>query len=164
MQLKNDLWDFALSFYRAAEVESVCLELQEQHGLSINRLLLACWASLEGIALVSADFSGAASNWQQQVTHQVRRARYAARPNKDALADCYAKLRAAELACEQVELALLFNSVAQRKTTAYSEQLLRENIEVYLHCAEVSVDQALQERIKKLERAVMFFHQDNRQK
>lgn len=157
MQLKNDLWDFALSFYRSPEVEAVCLELQDQHGLSINRLLFTCWASLEGIDLVDADFTGEASDWQQQVTHRVRQARYRVRPDKAKVAACYGKLREAELACEQVELALLFSTVSEREASSYSIERLINNIAVYLTSAQVAMDKCLQQRLQRLEQAVSIF-------
>ncbi len=37
------LWAFSLSFYGHPKVESLCLQLQDQHGTNVNLLLWALW-------------------------------------------------------------------------------------------------------------------------
>lgn len=151
MQLENELWDFALDFYRLEGVESACLDLQQQDGLSINRLIFAIWSGLNGIRLSELHFSSAAETWQSEITHPLRAIRYKVRENKSEVSECYQKLRAAELACEQVELALLHLQVsdsAQKKQKG--SVLVEENLQTYLKSVNLPIDTELSTNITLL--------------
>lgn len=39
----ESLWDFSLSLYARPKMESLCLALQDQHGINVNLLLWALW-------------------------------------------------------------------------------------------------------------------------
>lgn len=111
--LDTPLWHYALKLYSQPGVESAALTLQ-QTGLSINRLLFACWLAREGLELDPGYLQGDALEWQQTLTHPLRTLRYRVRGQKTALPElegCYRKLREAELAAEQVELWLLWRQV-----------------------------------------------------
>ncbi len=137
MQLKNALWRFALNFYQQPGVEQNCLALQHQFGLSINRLIYACWCGVEGIRLKPTGFESQADRWQAEISLPLRVLRYKVRQLKlkqPELEDCYTNLRQAELACEQVELALLFE-LAQTQTQdkeASTVALVTANLNAYL--------------------------------
>ena len=136
MQLKNDLWDFTLNFYQQPNVESSCLALQNQYGLSINRLIYACWCACRGLRQQVEEVDGPADQWQAEITHPLRQLRYKVRNKKtehDMLDSCYQALRKAELACEQVELALLYQQSSRLESTDITEALLAENLDAYLH-------------------------------
>ena len=102
--LETPLWHYALGLYSRPGVEAAALALQ-QAGLSINRLLFACWLASEGRELKSDYLQGEALQWQRELTHPLRALRYRVRGQKAAapeLEACYRKLREAELAAEQV--------------------------------------------------------------
>ncbi|MFW1678033.1 TIGR02444 family protein [Pontibacter sp. JAM-7] len=143
MHLENELWRFALFFYSRPGVEAACLALQDQFGLSVNRLILACWAGQQGIVLRATDFADSpALAWQQQVTLPVRAARYQVRHKHQehaTLDACYQALREAELCCEQVELALLYAAVAERRQVSPPEDLVQQNLACYLQTQSQSV-------------------------
>ena len=143
MELKNDLWDFALNFYQQPGVEVSCLRLQDDYGLSINRLIYACWCASCGIRVQTAWFSGEAGQWQQSITHPLREVRYRVRQPKQTQTEldrCYQALRKAELACEQVELALLFEQTPTAAEETRSVQLVLDNLVAYLEFAQVRFD------------------------
>ena len=150
MQLKNDLWAFALNFYQQPGVESACLLLQEQFGLSINRIIYAAWCGCEGQSLRVNEALLQADKWQKGITHPLRAVRYAVREQKKsdpALDTCYQALRKAELACEQVELALLYEQHQQHLSKDEREGttlLGYQNIEIYLNSHNVELDSELE--------------------
>lgn len=132
MQLQNPLWQFVLQIYSDVEVEQSCLQLQNELGVSINRLLFAAWLATQGRHYDSANPAlDNASHWQQQVTHPLREVRYRVRTLRDAqqpVTEVYQQLRRAELAAEQQELALLWNVHAQFTETEQSLAVLEENL------------------------------------
>ncbi len=132
VDLKNELWDFALEFYQQPEIQVFCLSLQEQYGLSINRLIFSCWCGCKGLRLSQEDFSGEVSEWQNEITHPLRAVRYKVREKKERFPDCYKKLRQAELACEQVELGLLFEETSALEKGHANSKLIEANLYNYL--------------------------------
>ncbi|WP_051560037.1 TIGR02444 family protein [Marinobacterium jannaschii] len=147
MQLQNALWDYALDLYARPGVTAACLSLQQQ-GLSINRLLFCCWLGEQGRLLQGA--CGAdALHWQQQITHPLRALRYQvrARQQDEGYQPCYKALRQAELACEQVELALLHAS-AEALPIQPGIGLAAKNIKNYLCDAGIPMDHAMLADIK----------------
>jgi len=143
MQLQNALWDYALDLYAAEGVTDACLALQGE-GASINRLLFCCWLGQEGRELLPGTASDALE-WQQQITHPLRALRYQVRAMQQQASGyqgCYKAMRQAELACEQVELALLFAS-AEGLPQSDKAGLAAKNIKNYLVDAGIAVDHAM---------------------
>lgn len=134
MKLENALWHYALQLYAEEGVEHACLQLQGA-GLSINRLIYLIWLGLNGREYCPAAQEQAA-DWQQMVTHPLRAVRYRVRTVKQdsaAYDTCYQALRKAELACEQVELALLFEAGGQCVRAEPGAELVLENLARYLN-------------------------------
>ncbi|MBY4675514.1 TIGR02444 family protein [Marinobacterium arenosum] len=132
LALDNPFWRFALNTYRQPGVEAICLELQCQ-GLSINRLLYCLWLAGQGRGLPAE--TDLADRWQQQISHPLRALRYQVRGMKadqPELADCYRKMREAELACEQVEIARLYQQAEQGAPLDSPSHALRQNLNRYL--------------------------------
>lgn len=165
MQLNNDLWAFALKFYQQPGVEQACLQLQDQYGVSINRLLYACWCSVAGVRLPQHSRFVEVEHWQQQVTHKVRSARYTVRKQKaeqSAMNACYDKLRAAELACEQIELAMLHSLVIECDQEPVTLTLLEENLQNCLKIQNLPIDTEIWEALSPLrEQAITYFSTDS---
>lgn len=144
MDLENELWHFALEFYQQQGIEKACLELQSTYGLSINRLIFASWCGINGITLGPSDFSGPGEEWQTTVTHPLRKLRYSVRKQKQDFPECYQKLRQAELACEQVELALLYQQVSHYgKKVAVNSAEVEKNLQTYLKSLNLPIDKQL---------------------
>lgn len=133
MQLQNPLWAFALKVYSHSEVETCCLALQNEYGMSINRLLYAAWlATQQKLLDVAALERSHAQQWQSGITHPLRAMRYRVRglrTDEPALDAFYTAMRKAELEAERVELAYLY-ALAQSwpVETASVESLINENI------------------------------------
>lgn len=143
MKLENALWHYALRLYGQAGVEQTCLTLQGA-GLSINRLLLCCWLGQEEGRRLVLEQLEAATNWQTDITHPVRALRYAVRMHKqedDSYQAVYAAMRKAELACEQVELALMYEAAVAMEQADTGVDLLLENLACYLNAC--TLDQAI---------------------
>lgn len=138
-------------------MESAALALQAE-GLSVNRLLFACWLASIGRELQPADLGGEAQDWQQSLTHPLRALRYQVRTRKQQrpeLEACYAKLRAAELAAEQVELWLLWQGLSEVHPVpaATGAELARINLQRVCSCAGRADAAALQPALEVLVRA-----------
>jgi uncharacterized protein (TIGR02444 family) len=72
------LWERASRAYESAEVERLCLELQDEHGQCVSYLLWAIWAGEQGRAL-NAELSGRAAelarDWEASVLAPLRAVR-----------------------------------------------------------------------------------------
>lgn len=141
MSLNNPLWQSALQLYRQPGVEAAALALQ-QAGCSVNRLLMACFLARRGQRLVPDLLAGEALEWQRELTQPLRRLRYTVRRCKAERAElepCYRALRDAELACEQVELMLLWEALSALELPAETpgRALARANLERVLEEAGV---------------------------
>ncbi|WP_051222057.1 TIGR02444 family protein [Neptunomonas japonica] len=111
MQLQNPLWAFALKVYSHSEVEQCCLALQNDFGMSVNRLLFAGWLAFQQKSIdLPALEQSQASVWQKEMTHPLRVLRYQLRPlhkKEPELGALYQAMRKAELEAEKIELAHL---------------------------------------------------------
>lgn len=146
MHLKNAFWDFALEFYQQSGVEQTCLKLQEEYGLSINRILFACWGGVRGTRLCDEAYAGPSFDWQKEITHPLRAVRYKVREDKaryEELDQCYQALRQAELKCEQVEIALLFANATSLPQSTPSLKLAEENLHSYLKFSNLAADKEI---------------------
>lgn len=112
-QARRGLWDFSVACYRQRRVETLCLRLQDRHGLNVNVVLGCCWLGFSGRGQVGAPALRHALDciapWHERVVLRLRAAR---RRVKDALpgqgyAALYRELLRAELAAEHVEQLLL---------------------------------------------------------
>ena len=156
MQLKNDLWDFAPNFYQQPEVEPTCLLLQAQFGVSINRLIYAVWCGCRCEQAVDGASQGA-DRWQREVTHALRAIRFNVREKRaelDGLDACYRQLRQAELACEQVELAMLYQQPRVSMHDQDIRALVLSNIKRYLVESNVAFDAALEVALQPILSAI----------
>ena len=132
LPLDNPFWHYALRLYSYPGVEACCLALQGK-GQSINRLLFCLWSGFEGRELPPR--SPEADQWQLQISHPLRALRYQVREQKQhqsALDSCYAALRKAELACEQVEIAHLYVQSLDAATAEAGLELCKHNLRVWL--------------------------------
>lgn len=135
MELHNPLWDFALELYAKPGIEAICLDLQNEHKLSINRLIFAVWAAKEQKLLdLKRLTSSDANEWQQPIAHPLRSVRYKVRERLDnhpELENVYKNLRKAELQSEQVEIAYLYYvSQGWGRSASSASELLKENLSV----------------------------------
>jgi len=135
MSLENPLWQYALTLYSWPGVEQCCLQLQDQ-GAVVNRLLFACWLARQGISLTPSRLLQLDHQWHDEVTQPLRSVRHRVREWRWQCPDtehCYRALREAELACEQVELMLLWQQGAHwSPDTTASVELLRHNLKQVL--------------------------------
>ncbi|MGH1372045.1 MAG: TIGR02444 family protein [Cellvibrionaceae bacterium] len=105
----TSLWAFSLSFYRHPEVERLCLQLQDQHGINVNSLLWAIW--LDQICLVSdmgiwSRGLAGISHWHKMVVVPLRRVRRGI-SREGILGGLRKRLLSWELMAEKRELTML---------------------------------------------------------
>jgi uncharacterized protein (TIGR02444 family) len=160
MQLQNPLWAFALKVYSHSEVEQCCLVLQNDFGMSVNRLLFAGWLALQHKTLdLTALEQSQASAWQKDMTHPLRALRYQLRPmqkKEPELAILYCAMRKAELEAEKVELAHLY-ALANHWPVSIrpAEAIMQENIACLAASSGQSIDVAQQDLLTSLGRHMM---------
>ncbi|WP_432471284.1 TIGR02444 family protein [Amphritea sp. HPY] len=112
----NRLWDFALKIYSDPEVAATCLRLQDDFGLSVNRLLFAIWLAREKRLLGGQLLDDRQlSEWHDSVLLPLRQLRYRVREqrqqqslDKQGFNNCYQQFKQAELEAERVELNRLY--------------------------------------------------------
>ena len=151
MQLENELWHFALDFYSKPEVEKTCLRLQDEYGLSVNRVIFSCWCGLQGVQLNETEFQGEAAEWQSEITHPLRALRNKVRKQKELFPECYRKLRQAELSCEQVELSLLYILAEKMpRTERKNSYLSKKNLQTYLKIQNLPIDKEITQYVSLL--------------
>jgi uncharacterized protein (TIGR02444 family) len=118
--LDNPFWAFSLKVYGAPGVADECLTLQERRGLDVNLLLFAAYmGAVEGVTLVGRDIgaaAGAVEEWHNDMVRPLRGVRRGLKPiSLDARNPLRAEaallrtqVKAAELAAEQIEQAMLW--------------------------------------------------------
>ena len=123
--LDTPFWTFSLKVYGAPGVADECLALQERLGLDVNLLLFAAYmGAAEGVALDERDIAaaaGAVTAWHDETVRTLRGVRRGLKPlSLDARNPLRAeaallrtKVKAAELAAEQIEQAMLWQWRAQ---------------------------------------------------
>ena len=138
--MDNPFWQYSLQVYRSAAVQTLCLELQDNHGANVNLLLWACWLETQGRAL-SADSLAQAmaqlAHWEQSVVRPLRQLRRALKAGhawgQEDVEPTRALIKAAELKAEQQEQCWLY-----RRAQAVAEGVA-DNVFVYLKALEVPV-------------------------
>jgi uncharacterized protein (TIGR02444 family) len=116
--LDNPFWRFSLAIYSTPGVSAECLALQETLGIDVNLLLFCAWTGAEHrIKLTPTEldeFSATVRDWHEQVVLPLRGARQALKVigGHDTLRE---KVKAAELESEQIEQAMLYALVVERR-------------------------------------------------
>lgn len=155
MELDNPLWQGACKLYQHEGVAQACLGLQT-YGYSVNLVLAAVWCGQNGYSIDSLDVFREQDNvyqWRFRGVEEVRNARFQMRELKaqmslDVVDVIYERLKAIELQCEQVELALIYQAIRDRvlvssqlERSAYPDkELIRENLDTYLNAGKLCVD------------------------
>ena len=134
-------WDFSLDFYRRPEVEAACLALQDAHGLDVNLVVLAAWATHTGRRLtpsLAGCLRALGDAYQADVMQPLRQARRALKSHDPGsalaplLADCRRAMLGLELdleRLEQLQLERLFDE-AGSLTALPAAQLFVANLEL----------------------------------
>ncbi len=144
--LDNPFWAFSLKVYGAPGVADECLALQERLGVDVNLLLFAAYlGATEGVTLDGGDIaaaSGAVEAWHNETVRALRSVRRGLKPlsldARDPLraeaAGLRMQVKAAELAAEQIEQAMLWQRRAQSagRSRSDSRAALTANINAVL--------------------------------
>lgn len=105
----NPLWQAACALWENEAVRSVCLALQDQHGLNPNELLFAIWCAGQHRAVRSGSLADSAGRqWNVEVTQPLRAARRQATGFDNSPELVINSLKQVELQSEQNELHLLY--------------------------------------------------------
>lgn len=137
----NRLWAFALNIYSDPEVAAACLQLQDEFGLSVNRLLFALWLAREQRQLGRLQLDDRQlADWHDSVLLPLRQLRYRVREqreqqslDKQGFNSCYQQLKQAELEAERVELDRLYQLADDCRVSTHDlSDLARSNIKVCL--------------------------------
>lgn len=111
---RHPLWRYAQKLYGWQGVAGACLALQDREGLNVNLLIWACWLGRSGVLLPGSRLDAALAAiaaWDGQV-QALRSLRRGLKQPLPPVPEVWrkrvrAKVEAAELAAEQVSLALL---------------------------------------------------------
>ncbi len=103
------LWDFAVEVYARDGVASLCLRLQDEHGLDVDVVLACAWwgaygGSIDDTVLRHMLTAAAPAHARVDAIRQLRRAVGRDRAEDPAWAETHERLEATELAAERVEL------------------------------------------------------------
>jgi uncharacterized protein (TIGR02444 family) len=74
----QNFWEFSVQLYSSPEVSAACLDLQNQHGIDVNLLLLCCWCGARGAELSETSLSQSIAysrKWAEQVIKPLRQTR-----------------------------------------------------------------------------------------
>ncbi|MCP1334860.1 TIGR02444 family protein [Futiania mangrovi] len=111
---EGTLWRFAVALYGQPGVADDCLALQDRYGAAVTVILWLAWAWAEArpvpVGEARGDLLARIGAWRAVATDPLRAVRRAMKPHEDDLplgAEARAAVKAAELACERAELALL---------------------------------------------------------
>jgi uncharacterized protein (TIGR02444 family) len=128
------LWDFAVAFYGAPEVQRTCLALQDEEGADVPLLIFAIFAGTRGQTLDEQglrNIDNAISDWRSEVVHPLRHARRALRayPAIDAQ-NLRESVKRAELEAERQQLETLAEFLKTPQPSDISS-CVRENLRAY---------------------------------
>ena len=130
----NPFWTFSLALYDQPGVAAACIELQDRHGLDVNLVLFACYASARGIRLAPADIDvleDTVADIRETLVKPVRVLRRHASELGES--DVKQALLSAELAAEEAQQAIMWR-VGQSLGTAADPvreaDLLRANLQL----------------------------------
>ncbi|MEH6575638.1 MAG: TIGR02444 family protein [Amphritea sp.] len=156
MSLDNALLRYAVHIYSQAEVESICLQLQQHYSLSVNRVLFSLWlASEERLLAVDLLDDRRLQQWNSEILSPLRALRYRLKQAQTSAADtanCYQSFKQTELEAEKVELARLFELGVEgcELVTLDCRQLAHENLQAYLQYANITVEPQLESLLAQL--------------
>ncbi|MDX1541744.1 MAG: TIGR02444 family protein [Geminicoccaceae bacterium] len=136
-------WRFSLRVYGTPGIETICLDLQDRHGLDVNLVLFAGWLGTRGVRL-TAGRRGALEDrvrpWRDQAVCPLRAVRRdlkawlgrpANEPVRDVIEGLRDRVKRAELDAEKVEQRLLVVVAAGWPADAApGSDLVTENLEV----------------------------------
>lgn len=74
----QNFWEFSVNLYSSSEVSSACLDLQNQHGIDVNLLLMCCWYGARVGELTETSLSQAlaySKQWREEVVKPLRQTR-----------------------------------------------------------------------------------------
>lgn len=130
MAQDNALWDYAVSLYGLPGCAALCLQLQDDYGLSINRLLFALWLADQQRRYPVQVVLQEADRWQREQLKPLRDLRYRLRGQTESNNEerCYELLKQAELVTEKVELERLQQCLFDCPETDLIEGLALENL------------------------------------
>lgn len=132
----TSLWEFAVERYGRPGVAACCLALQDQLGADVNLLLTAAWLARQGRRWGEGEIEALqhhCADWREHCLLPLRRVRWFVRgPAGDTA--LYGQLKAAELAAERHQLAMIegWLATAGLPEAAAAGELLRVNLAAYL--------------------------------
>lgn len=144
LRCDNPFWKFSLAVYAQPGVAPECLALQEALGIDVNVLLFCAWLGAEKKLLLNDKSFEAIDmqvrRWHATVVRPLRAVRQAMKPmpemTDEAVQDLRKDIAAVELKAEQIEQALLFQSMdtlsAGAATMDDPETAVRTNISAFV--------------------------------
>ena len=146
--MPNKFWDFSVKIYQYPEAEKACLELQDNHGLSVVMLLYCIWVGVfrgefeDDIYAKANTFS---LSWDNEVVTPLREIRRWMKSSRDEQMISGAPLReqikAVELDAEHFQMNILEGLYSETKGMPFDteEQLLASARNLARYCADNDV-------------------------
>ncbi|WP_336367445.1 TIGR02444 family protein [Marinobacter sp. C2H3] len=130
LEPETPLWRYALSIWRQPDVREACLALQGE-GWSVTRIVCAGWHATRHQPY-TGDEPATVTEWRARVTGPLRAIRQALPKQASACQTLREGVASAELAAEQVELALAWhafmNTTQAEADMPGSETLIHSNL------------------------------------
>ena len=123
----DPFWGFSLATYLRPEVATVCLGLQDRHGVDVNMVLFCCWVGASGGGTLSgAEMDAAlaaAGPWQRDVIVPLRSLRQDLKGSGKEGEKYRQQVAAAEIDAEHAEQLLISASWTRPPDLARNEDL-----------------------------------------
>lgn len=143
------LWDFSGRLYAAPGVAEAALELQDEHGLDVNLLLVCCYLGLNGVRATRetiATLDQHARAWRQVAVEPLRDLRRRLKQDvgtisAETAAPFRERVKSLELEAERLQQEMLFRTLERLPgrdgRQAERAGLMRVNLTIYLTHADI---------------------------
>ena len=146
--MPNKFWDFSVKIYQYPEVEKACLELQDNHGLSVVMLLYCIWVGVfrgefeDDIYTRASTFS---LSWDNGVVMPLREVRRWIKSSQGeqmvSVEPLREQIKAVELDAERFQMSILEGLYSETKGMPFDteKQLLASARNLARYCADNDV-------------------------
>jgi uncharacterized protein (TIGR02444 family) len=136
----NEFWQFSLAVYAAPGVADECLVLQDRYDVDVNVLMFCAWIGKARQIQLTLDevkaIAAVVKPWQEGAVKPLRSVRrYMKGVSHSSVGNLRGRVKAAELAAEQVEQAMLFAYAEERWAAGGNEpsaHAVAHNLDTFL--------------------------------
>ena len=139
----GSFWQYSLALYKHESVEAACLQLQDEHGLNVNLVLLCCFMHRTNRSMQTLDFIELLASMSES-ERQIRAHRLQRRECKSGPAHIYQQMLADELKLEKQFQCRLMELARPSRSPMELDVLLDNCLQAYPVVKTAQVDALLQ--------------------